>query len=181
MAIVKYQDRREVAVVDYDPAWPARFAHERALMQRTLGSLALAIEHIGSTAVPGLAAKPIIDIMAGVPQLADGERCIEPLNAACYEYRGDGGIPDHHCFRKGDPRAFHLHMVEFGNAFWQEHIVFRDTLRSSPELAREYGELKKRLAVEYRTRRLDYTKAKAPFIRAALAEAGREQKDTARA
>lgn len=179
--MAKYQDRREVVVVDYDPAWPARFAHERDLMQRALGDLALAIEHIGSTAVPGLASKPIIDIMVGVPRLAGGERCIEPLDAVGYEYRGDGGIPDHHCFRKGDPRAFHLHMVEFGNAFWQEHIAFRDTLRSSPELAREYGDLKKHLAVEYRTRRLDYTKAKAPFIQAALAEAGREQKDATHA
>ncbi len=171
----KLSDIREVIVVDYNPAWPRRYEEERARIVAALGDLALTIEHVGSTAVPGLAAKPVIDIMIGVRELADGQACIGPLRSLGYEYRGDGGIPDRHYFRKGAPRSHHLHLVEHESEFWERHILFRDRLREDPELAREYGALKKELAVQYRTERLAYTEAKSPFIKAALAQAREER------
>ena len=82
-----------VEIVAYDPAWPAEFEHERALIARALGGRMLGIEHVGSTAVAGLGAKPIIDITVSVRRLADGENCVRPLEGLGYVYRGDGGIP----------------------------------------------------------------------------------------
>ncbi len=166
----KLDSKRDVVVVDYDPRWPQRFEAEKARIEAALRDIAVVVEHVGSTAVPGLAAKPILDIMVGVRRLADSERCVEPLDALGYEFRGDGGIPDHLFFRKGQPRTHHLHMVEHRSAFWNDHISFRDRLRGEADLARRYGELKQRLATEYRTRRADYTEAKTPFIQAVLVE-----------
>ena len=164
----KLDSKRDVVVVEYDAGWPAQFASEKARIEAAVGGIVIAIEHAGSTAVPGLAAKPIIDIVAGVRVLADCERCIAPLEALGYEDRGDGGMPDHRFFRKGQPRTHHLHMVEHESAFWHEHLAFRDLLRASPELAQRYGELKQRLAIEFRTQREQYTEAKTPFITSAL-------------
>jgi GrpB-like predicted nucleotidyltransferase (UPF0157 family) len=164
-----YQGYREVFVVDYDPTWPERYQEERARIAETLRHVGVAIEHVGSTAVPGLAAKPIIDIMVGVRELTDGERCIEPLEAVGYEYRGEAGIPDRLFFRKGDPRSHHLHLVKQRSEFWERHVLFRDLLRERPDIAAQYAALKRELAVKYRTERLQYTEAKTPFIEAALA------------
>ncbi len=165
----RLEDLPEVVVVDYDPRWPLRFEEEKARMVEALGDTVVAIEHVGSTAVAGLAAKPIIDIMVGIRKLHDGERCIEPLEALDYEYRGEAGIPGRLYFRKGEPRSHHLHMVEHGSEFWQRHILFRDLLRSDPKVSRRYGELKKELAIKYRADRLAYTEAKSPFIESVLA------------
>ena len=163
---------REVIVVDYDSSWPARYERERASIVEALGDVMEGvdgIEHVGSTAVPGMAAKPIIDIMVGIRELPVGERCVQPLESLGYEYRGDAGIPDRYYFRKGNPRSHHLHMVEHGSEFWERHLRFRDLLRERPAVAREYAALKKELAVQYRTDRLAYTEAKTPFIESALA------------
>ncbi len=171
--MAKVQGYRDVVVVDYDSSWPARYERERAGIVEALGDVmegVAAIEHVGSTAVPGLAGKPIIDIMVGIRELAGGERCVQPLEALEYEYRGDAGIPGRYYFRKGNPRSHHLHMVEHRSEFWQRHILFRDLLRERPAVAREYAALKKELAVRYRTDRLAYTEAKTPFIESALGE-----------
>ncbi len=170
------EDYREVVVVDYDDAWPLRFEEEKRLIAEALRDVAdriVAVEHVDSTAVPGLAAKPIIDIMLGVRDLSAVERCVRPLEAIGYQYRGEAGIPGRLFFRKGQPRSHHLHMVPQDGKFWERHIRFRDLLRQRPELAAKYGALKKELAVRYRTRRLEYTEAKTPFIEGALAEVGR--------
>lgn len=166
----RYGDRTTVVVVDYDPAWVECFERERALIADALGDLALAIDHVGSTSVPGIAAKPIIDIMVGVKHLSDGEDSIGPLDDVGYEYRGDGGIPDHLFWRKGDPRQAHIHIVVYENNFWRDHIEFRDRLRASPKLAEEYGTLKKRLAQRYSTDKVGYNNAKDPFIRRVLGQ-----------
>jgi GrpB-like predicted nucleotidyltransferase (UPF0157 family) len=168
------EDGGDVVVVDYDPSWPAQYERERAGIVEALGDVmegVVAVEHVGSTAVPGLAAKPIIDIIVGVRELAAGERCVQPLEALEYEYRGEAGIPGRLYFRKGQPRTHHLHMVEHGSEFWERHLLFRDLLRERPAVAREYAALKKELAVQYRTDRLAYTEAKTPFIESALARA----------
>ena len=162
-----------VEIVAYDPAWPAEFEHERALIARALGDLMLGIEHVGSTAVAGLGAKPIIDIMIAVHDLADGERCVRPLEALGYEYRGDAGIPGRLFFARPTPRprTHHLNMVEQGSDFWHRLLLFRDYLRDHPQEADRYYRLKVRLAAQFRDDRVGYTEAKTKFIESALARA----------
>jgi len=165
-----------IEIVPYDPAWPRLFEEERQALVDAIGPwLTGPIEHIGSTAIPGLAAKPVIDIMAGVASL-DASR---PALAAaarlgyCYfPYRPDM----EHWFCKPSPavRTHHLHLMPAGGADWIERIAFRDYLRAHPEIAAEYADLKTRLARQYRDDREAYTHAKGPFItrvtQAALAE-----------
>jgi GrpB-like predicted nucleotidyltransferase (UPF0157 family) len=166
-------DLEPVEIAEYDPAWPAQYERESDLIARALGDLVVAIEHVGSTAVPGLGAKPIIDIMVGVRTLAEGERCIRPLERLGYEYRGEAGIPGRLYFRKltDGLRTHHIHMVEIGSDFWQRHLLFRDYLREHRQEAQDYYELKVRLAERFGTDRLGYNEAKSAFIESALAEA----------
>jgi len=159
---------RPVVIVDYDPEWPARFAVERDIIQDAIGAQVAAIEHIGSTAVPGLSAKPVIDILVGVHSLADAAACIEPLAAAGYRYypEQEAEIPDRRYFDvQTGTRDAHLHMVELGGAFWQRHIAFRDYLRAHPDTARQYDCLKRELAARFGSDREGYTEAKTAFIR----------------
>jgi len=167
--------RNPVEIAEYDPAWPADYEREAALIVAALGDLLLEIEHVGSTAVPGLGAKPVIDIMAGVRAFADGERCVAPLEALGYLYKGEADVPGRHYFRKplDGPASYHIHMAELGGDFWRRHLLFRDYLRAHPDAARDYYELKLRLAEEHRLDRLAYTEAKTGFIESALAEAVR--------
>ena len=140
------------------------FDQERARIEGALGALAERIEHVGSTAVPGLAAKPILDIMVGVGSLRGAEHYIQPLEQLCYECRGEAGVPGRLFFRKGDPRSHHLHVTESGSEFWERHLSFRNYLRAHPETAREYARLKHHLADRFRTKRTAYTEAKTAFI-----------------
>ena len=162
-----------VEIAEYDPAWPAAYERERALIADALADLVLAIEHVGSTAVPGLGAKPVIDITVGVRTLVDGEKCIGPVEELGYEYRGDGEIPGRHYFRKftRGERTHHLNIVEHKGDFWERHILFRDYLREHPQEAQDYYELKVRLAERFGTDRLGYNEAKTAFIELALAKA----------
>ena len=165
---------RTIVIADYDPRWSEAFEREQARIVRALGGLmdgVVAIEHVGSTSVPGCAAKPIIDIMISVRELARGERCVEPLVELDYEYLGEYGIPGRLYFRKGEPRSHHIHLVEHGCDFWVRHIAFRDVLRQRADLVEQYGALKRELAAKYGTDRVGYTEAKSPFIDAALAQA----------
>jgi GrpB-like predicted nucleotidyltransferase (UPF0157 family) len=157
-------DTSTVIVVPYDEAWPSLYLEERTRIERALGSLAEGIEHVGSTAVPGLAAKPILDIMVGVRSLRDADRCIQPLEWLSYEYRGDAGVPDRLFFGKGAPRTHHLHVAEVGGEFWVNHLAFRDYLRTHPQTAREYARLKYELADRFCADRAAYTEAKRGFI-----------------
>jgi GrpB-like predicted nucleotidyltransferase (UPF0157 family) len=165
-----------VLVVDYDPGWPAAYERERALIAEALGALLVDVEHFGSTSVPGLGAKPVIDIMAGVRDFHQGLRCVEPMEGLGYQYKGEFGIPGRHYFRKiqDDLRSHQVHMVQAGGEFWRRHLLFRDYLRAHPDEARRYFELKLRLAEEYRHDREGYTEAKSDFIEAALAKARAE-------
>jgi len=162
-----------ILIADYDPAWPEAFARERDAIVAALGEATRgvgAIEHVGSTAVPGLAAKPVIDIMIGVHEPEDGQRCVGPIVGLGYEYLGEHGIPGRCYFRKGDPRTHHVHLVEHDSEFWLRHILFRDLLRERTDLAEQYGAIKRRLAFHHGTDRAAYTEAKSPFIEGALAE-----------
>jgi GrpB-like predicted nucleotidyltransferase (UPF0157 family) len=162
-----------VVIAEYDPAWPAEYERESVLVRDAIGDVLLDVEHVGSTAVPGLGAKPIIDIMAGIRAFADGERCVAPLEALGYLYKGEADIPGRHYFRKplDGPADYHIHMVVLGEDFWRRHLLFRDYLRAHPDAARDYYELKLRLAETHRWDRIAYTDAKTGFIEAALAKA----------
>jgi GrpB-like predicted nucleotidyltransferase (UPF0157 family) len=173
-ALHEVDDKDEpIVVVDYDPAWPAMFGRERGRIAAALGDLVAAIEHVGSTAVPRLGAKPVIDIMVGLRRLADGERCVRPLQRLGYEYKGEFGIRDRLYFRRfGEGgRSHQIHMVVHGSDFWQRHLLFRDHLRDHPQEAGDYYELKVRLAAEFQMDREGYTGAKTEFIESALAKA----------
>lgn len=160
--------RPPVVVQDYDPEWPRLFEEEKATILGTIGHVVAAIEHVGSTAAPGLAAKPIIDILVGVRRLDDAQQCIAPLQRIGYEYvpEYEVSLPERRYFRKGSPRTHHLHMVEVGSDFWERHLLFRNYLRTHPEAARAYEELKRDLAVRHGADREAYTEGKTPFIRA---------------
>jgi GrpB-like predicted nucleotidyltransferase (UPF0157 family)/AraC-like DNA-binding protein len=154
----------------YDRHWPARFEIERQVLESALQPwLAGPIEHVGSTAVPGLTAKPIIDIMAAVSDLASSKPAIEavaPLGYCYAPYKADVM----HWFCKPNPfvRSHHLHMVPFGSRLWQERIAFREALRTDADVRRQYMELKAALAAKYRDDREGYTEGKTEFIKSVL-------------
>jgi GrpB-like predicted nucleotidyltransferase (UPF0157 family) len=155
-----------VEIVSYDPAWPLRFAEEADVLRRALGRwLAGPIEHIGSTAVPGLAAKPVIDMMAGVSSLDESRPAIVAASELgyCYApYRAEF----EHWFCKPSPafRTHHLHLVPIDSVQWRRTTAFREYLRAHPDVAAEYEALKRRLAAEHHLDREAYTQAKTPFI-----------------
>lgn len=160
-----------VVLVDYDPRWPDRFEYEKDRIQRALSEYIVAIEHIGSTAVPGLGAKPIIDIMVAVRSLAnDLPRCIEPLHRLGYEYVPRPDFKDSHFFCHGiwGPSTRHLHLTEYGSPFWHEKLIFRDFLRVNSETAAEYFSLKRSLAAQFAANRTAYTDAKGSYIRSVV-------------
>ena len=159
-----------IELVAYDPAWPSRFEAERELLEATIGPwLVGAIEHVGSTAVAGMAAKPVIDLMAPVASLEASRPALDRLATIDYWY-----APYHedvmHWLCKPSPafRTHHLHLVPVGSALWNERLAFRDALRSDLAMARDYGELKARLAARHRDDREAYTEGKGPFIESVL-------------
>jgi GrpB-like predicted nucleotidyltransferase (UPF0157 family) len=162
-----------IRIAPYDPEWPARFDRERDLLHSVIGPWVVGeIHHVGSTAVPGLDAKPIIDILIGVEDLATSRACFEPL--AELEYLYAPYLPEEmHWFCKPDPsrRTHHLHLVPRHLPRYRDELAFRDHLRSNPEKARDYAELKYQLAKRFECDRGAYTDAKADFIGCALREA----------
>jgi phosphoglycolate phosphatase len=160
-----------------DPSWPARFEVEREALEQAIGQwVDGGIHHVGSTAVVGLEAKPIIDILAGVSDLESARACFGPLAQLDYLYAPY--LPEEmHWFCKPDPahRTHHLHLVPTGSRRYREELSFRDRLRADPKLAVEYAALKRDLAERYREDREAYTEAKGAFIRATGPMAGRPE------
>jgi GrpB-like predicted nucleotidyltransferase (UPF0157 family) len=162
-----------IVVVDYDPHWPEAFAAERDRIAAAIGDGA-AIEHIGSTAVGGLPAKPIIDIAVGIPDTTGIDACIAAVAALGYRREPAGDFDDRRFLRRvgadGEP-THHLSLTQRDSAYWTEHLAFRDALRADPDLVRRYGELKRRLATE--SDDIDaYTRAKTTLVREALISVG---------
>jgi len=160
------QREAPIEVVPYDPRWPSKFDAERELLQAVLAPwLAGPIEHVGSTAVPGMPAKPVIDIMAAVHGLEASRPAITALAEAGYVY-----FPYHpdimHWFCKPSAafRTHHLHLVPFDSKRWVECLAFRNAIRSNQALAAEYAALKTRLAEQFKFDREAYTDGKAPFV-----------------
>ena len=163
-------EQEPVRVVPYDPEWPSRFESERALLEEAVGHHAVGgIHHVGSTAVPGLAAKPVIDILVGVADLPSSRACFEPLAALDYQY-APYRTEEMHWFCKPHPlrRTHHLHLVPVDTPRFRDELAFRDALRGDPGLAAEYAALKRRLAAELEHDREAYTEAKGGFVRAVL-------------
>lgn len=168
----------EVVIVEYNPHWQTLFAEEAARIREVVGNDILAIEHIGSTAVPGLAAKPIIDLMVGVRSLLDGQRAISPLAALGYVYWRENPHPDRMFLVKGMPpygtqRTHHVHIVEANGEFW-ERLLFRDYLRTHPNEVQRYAALKRKLAERFCHDRERYTEGKSEYIKAVMQKARTE-------
>jgi len=161
-----------LVVVDYDPHWPAVFAGLRASVALALDGLAVAIEHVGSTSVRGLAAKPIIDIDVVVPSAADVPDAISRLAAVGYTHRGDLGIAGREAFfaPQGAP-AHHLYVCAADSEELARHRLFRDYLLGHPDVAGAYAALKKSLAIIHRDDRAAYNDAKTDFVTSVLRQA----------
>ena len=165
-----------VKVVLYDPNWPAQFETERALLERVLAPwLEEGIHHIGATSVPGLAAKPLIDMMAGVRDFEEARAAFAPLRKHSYVHTPHRPGIAHH-FSKPSPRLSEvthgLHLTEPGSDLWRERLAFRDALRADPELVTQYAALKLRLAEEHRDDVRAYTAGKREFVGEVIAKAG---------
>lgn len=174
MALAMTQDAPPLPIViaDYDQRWPSIYAEESKRILEAAGEWLLGIEHVGSTSVPGLAAKPIVDIMPGLRSLDDAGPVIRALEEIGYQYIPDyeDELPERRYFVRPPGRGyrhkrqFHIHAVETTSQFWRRHLAFRDYLRLHPETAAEYAALKRRLADEYGSDREGYTEAKTGFI-----------------
>jgi GrpB-like predicted nucleotidyltransferase (UPF0157 family) len=158
-----------VRLVPYDLSWPELFAAESERIRVALDDVPLEIEHVGSTAIPGLSAKPILDLLGGYPAGAKVADYIEAITSAGYRHRGEQGIAGRELFRRGDPRAYHLHLAVKDGMFWREHLAFRDTLRLRPDLRDAYAALKLQLATKYTFDREAYIEGKTEFVRGVLA------------
>jgi GrpB-like predicted nucleotidyltransferase (UPF0157 family) len=162
-----------IAVVPFDPEWPPRFRAERTLLKSALAPwLQGGIHHVGSTAVPGLAAKPLIDMMAGVRNLEEARAAFHPLREHSYDYAPHRpGIAYH--FSKSSPLRsepeYGLHLTEPGSHLWRERLAFRDALRGDRSLAAEYEALKRQLAREHGGDLAAYTAGKRAFVARVLA------------
>jgi GrpB-like predicted nucleotidyltransferase (UPF0157 family) len=159
-----------IQIVDYDPEWPARFEEERTVLAQVIGRWVVGgIHHVGSTSVPGLNAKPIIDILVGVRSLEQSRDCFVPVARLGYLYAPYLSA-EMHWFCKPHParRTHHLHLVPLGSQRYVQELAFRDRLRTNSEIAQKYGNLKKELATRFVNDREGYTEAKTDFIRRVL-------------
>jgi GrpB-like predicted nucleotidyltransferase (UPF0157 family) len=165
-----------VIVVEYDPHWPELFAELRGRLIAVLGDLALSIEHVGSTSVPGLPAKPTIDIDVVVADQSVVPDAIAALARLGYVYEGDLGVTGREAFRNppGVPKHHHhLYVCPADSPQLKAHLVFRDHLRTHPDAMRQYGEMKRALAGRFGEDRVGYTEAKSEFIAHVMTEATR--------
>jgi len=153
-----------VEVVDYDPTWPERYVRWRALIREALGETALRIEHVGSTAVPGLPAKPVIDVQVSVDDIDNESAYVDPLEAAGLQLRTRDEL--HRYFRPfpDQPREVHVHVCPAGSAWERDHVLFRDYLRTHPDAVDAYASAKRSAATRWHDDRLAYTDAKTETV-----------------
>ena len=155
-----------VRLVPYDAAWPGFFSAEAERLRKLFAAagLVVTLEHMGSTAIPGLAAKPILDILGGYPEGMPVTEYIDVLTAAGYVHRGEQGIPGREFFRLGNPRSYHMHLTSIDSSFWHDHLTFRNRLRADDSLRDTYAALKHELAARFPRDREVYIEAKGPFV-----------------
>lgn len=166
-----------IIVVPYDSSWPDKFESEQKVLERLLAPwIAGPIEHVGSTAVPGVAAKPVIDIMVAVASLDASRPAISAAKAAGYIYWPYKANVMHWFCKPSDAyRTHHLHLVPYGSSLWQARLGFRDALRADSKLAGEYAQLKYHLANKYREDREAYTASKSEFVHRVIKSIGLDQ------
>ena len=155
-----------VELREYNPEWKKLFVKEKELITSKIFDFIIDIQHIGSTAIPGILAKPIIDIALAIKDLSKVEEIINPLQELDFIYRGEQGVPGRHLFVKGgeDFRTHHLHVMDRTTDEWRKHIRFREYLLSHPSDAKEYEQIKLALAEKYEKDRGKYTEEKGKFI-----------------
>lgn len=178
--------RTRAIVVPYDPNWPVLFEEERHRIMAAVGHIVVGVHHVGSTSIPGMPAKPILDIAVLLHKFDDGERCIEPLENIDYVHKGlEDDIPGDRFFLKGHPphescsdgeviRTHILHMYTLDSPIRRDHFLFRDYLIARPEIAAEYARLKLALADKHLDDRAAYTAGKRSFITEVLSRAAKE-------
>jgi GrpB-like predicted nucleotidyltransferase (UPF0157 family) len=166
----------EVIVVPYDAEWPRWFGTVRDRIAPSLVGVATAIEHVGSTSVPGLAAKPIIDIDVIVERIAVGE-AVHRLANLGYRHRGDLGITDREAFDHDFDVRHNLYVCVTNSAALRNHLALRDALRNDAVLMAEYGALKSRLAAQYPNDIAAYVRGKSALIERVLAASGAFSRD----
>jgi GrpB-like predicted nucleotidyltransferase (UPF0157 family) len=166
--------RGTVKLVPHDVRWHASFEREKKMLLKNIGDVAIDIQHVGSTAVKGISAKPIIDISVGVNKLSDVKKLIKPLSRAGYHLYDTHR--DRIFFAKGPERrrTHHLHVVHYNGAKWKSDMLFRDYLSEHPVRAKAYANLKIKLAKKYSEDREKYTAGKGQFIKATLKLAKRK-------
>jgi GrpB-like predicted nucleotidyltransferase (UPF0157 family) len=165
---------RRVAVVPYDPAWQESYQRESERIVDALGAVVVAIHHIGSTAIPGIVAKPIVDMLLEVSDIGTLDRDTPRLERLGYEARGEFGIPGRRYFRRNDEggcRTHHVHAFAAGSAEAQRHLAFRDFMVAHPEEASTYGALKAQLAAQYPNDMDGYMDGKDAYVKAQQARA----------
>ena len=154
-------------LVDYDPDWPLAFLEEKKKISEVLGDTAKDIEHYGSTAVPGMRAKPILDILVGVSPIDDWKKCQAPLEGLGYDYAENAGVPGHYIFGRGRDRTerTHLvHVVEYLGESWRVGLALRAALRDDLEPRARYAEAKERAIAASPVGRVRYNELKEPFL-----------------
>jgi len=163
----------ELVLSEYQDTWPLQFEQVAEQLRATVPVHDASLENIGSTSVPGLCAKPVLDVLLGVSSLAEAEAAIPALASIGFVYRPEheAAIPDRRYFVRpaGQTLRVHLHAVLLGGLLWRQHLHFRDALRQEPSLREQYATLKRALAVTYAGDKAAYTEAKAPFIHQVLA------------
>ncbi|MFQ3786366.1 GrpB family protein [Halomonas sp. A29] len=163
-----------VRLVDYDSAWPACFEAERGRLLERFADELLDVQHIGSTAIPGMPAKPIIDVMAGVASMAMADVLFEPILAHGYvtSVEFNAGLTDRRWFMRHAHglRTHHLHVVVHDGELWHQRLAFRDALRTDPTQAIRYAALKRDLASRHQADREAYTQAKGEFVRSTITQ-----------
>jgi len=165
------ESKPSIQLVPWSTRWAARFADEKERWQRMLGSVCLDVEHIGSTAIEGIMAKPIVDVLVVVTSHEEIVRMTAQILEHGYRTKGEHGIPGRRYFQRDEDgeRAFHIHAYEQGHSAIASHIRFRDFLRSDKSTAREYERLKIELAQKFRDLKSPYSEAKGSFIEGVLA------------
>ena len=171
----------KIVIVDYDPSWQETYQKEKQLILEVIGDYVLVIEHVGSTSIPYMAAKPVIDILVGVKTLRDAVHCIPKLEELGYEYLPgiESHVPNRRFFRKppGEgKRTFQLHMKKYQGENWETQILFREYLRKHTETAREYEQMKKYMVKRFPNNEVAYGIGKEGFIFVILQRAKKEKK-----
>jgi GrpB-like predicted nucleotidyltransferase (UPF0157 family) len=170
--------RGMVELRDHNPSWSKLFEEEKNILLKHFPDQILEISHGGSTAIPGIPAKPIIDMFAIVPSLKTAEDMRKKLETLHYHYRGEEGVPGRILYAKGEEekRTHHLQFVERGSDEWKNHLLIKNYYVHHPDVAQEYTELKKQLAKKYSNDRGAYGKGKNQFVKSVIARAKAEEK-----